>query len=142
MPWRRTAWGAADGDRRRPGSSPRLVHPLRRGGRLARSGSLRVRRRADEPGWLAAVDGRRRTSGHDGHDAGPSRHGSPHPVYTPPEHRGRDYEAAVTAAVSQAARDAGAEHELLFTDLANPTSNSLYRRIGFQPVSDYRTVVA
>ncbi|WP_436840003.1 GNAT family N-acetyltransferase [Streptomyces althioticus] len=112
-------------------------------GRLARSESLRVRRRADEPGWLAAVDGRRRTSGHGGHDAGRSRHGSPHPrphaARTP---RGRGYGAAVTAAVSQAARDAGAEHVLLFTDLANPASNSLYRRIGFQPVSDHRTVVA
>ncbi|MFF0305214.1 GNAT family N-acetyltransferase [Streptomyces sp. NPDC004562] len=64
------------------------------------------------------------------------------PVYTLPEHRGRGYGAAVTTAVSQAARDAGAEHVLLFTDLANPTSNSVYRRIGYRPVSDYRIVVA
>ncbi|MDX3074167.1 GNAT family N-acetyltransferase [Streptomyces sp. MI02-7b] len=60
------------------------------------------------------------------------------PVYTPPDHRGRGYGSAVTAAVSQAARDAGAEHVLLFTDLANPTSNSVYQRIGYSPVSDYR----
>ncbi|MFI6084407.1 GNAT family N-acetyltransferase [Streptomyces sp. NPDC051217] len=63
------------------------------------------------------------------------------PVYAPPEHRGRGYGAAVTAAVSQAALDAGAEHVLLFTDLANPTSNGLYRRIGYRPVSDYRIVM-
>ncbi|MDX2818872.1 GNAT family N-acetyltransferase [Streptomyces sp. PA03-5A] len=63
------------------------------------------------------------------------------PVYTPPEQRGRGYGSAVTAAVSQAARDAGAEHVLLFTDLANPTSNSVYQRIGYRPVSDYRIVV-
>ncbi|MFF3950963.1 GNAT family N-acetyltransferase [Streptomyces sp. NPDC001902] len=63
------------------------------------------------------------------------------PVYTPPEQRGRGYASAVTAAVSQAARDAGAEHVLLFTDLANPTSNSVYQRIGYRPVSDYRIVV-
>ncbi|MEU9381186.1 GNAT family N-acetyltransferase [Streptomyces sp. NPDC048279] len=62
------------------------------------------------------------------------------PVYTLPEHRGRGYGSAVTAAVSQAARDAGAEHVLLFTDLANPTSNRLYQRIGYRPVSDYRMV--
>ncbi|MDX3236973.1 GNAT family N-acetyltransferase [Streptomyces sp. ME03-5709C] len=64
------------------------------------------------------------------------------PVYTLPEHRGRGYGAAVTAAVSQAARDAGAEHVLLFTDLANPMSNSVYQRIGYRPLSDYRIVVS
>ncbi|WP_061289971.1 GNAT family N-acetyltransferase [Herbidospora cretacea] len=63
------------------------------------------------------------------------------PVYTLPEHRGRGYGSAVTAAVSRAAREAGAEHVLLFTDLANPTSNGVYRRIGYRPVADYRIVV-
>jgi predicted GNAT family acetyltransferase len=58
------------------------------------------------------------------------------PVYTPPEHRGRGYGAAVTAAVSHAALDAGASYVVLFTDLANPTSNALYRRLGYQPVED------
>jgi GNAT superfamily N-acetyltransferase len=62
------------------------------------------------------------------------------PVYVPPEHRRRGFGAAVTAAVSQAARDAGAEHVLLFTDLANPTSNSLYQRIGYRPVADFHIV--
>ncbi|MGY3679090.1 GNAT family N-acetyltransferase [Streptomyces sp. TE33382] len=58
------------------------------------------------------------------------------PVYTPPEHRGRGYAAAVTAEVSRAARAAGAAEVLLFTDLANPTSNGVYLRIGYEPVSD------
>jgi predicted GNAT family acetyltransferase len=58
------------------------------------------------------------------------------PVYTPPGHRGRGYGGAVTAAVSQAALDAGAAHVVLFTDLANPTSNALYRRLGYRPVED------
>jgi predicted GNAT family acetyltransferase len=58
------------------------------------------------------------------------------PVYTPPEHRGKGYGSAVTAAVSQWAIDAGAENVLLFTDLANPTSNSIYQRIGYRPVYD------
>ncbi|WP_406422598.1 GNAT family N-acetyltransferase [Streptomyces sp. NBC_00873] len=57
-------------------------------------------------------------------------------VYTPPEYRGRGYAAAVTADVSRAAREAGAAEILLFTDLANPTSNGVYQRIGFRPVSD------
>jgi GNAT superfamily N-acetyltransferase len=58
------------------------------------------------------------------------------PVYTPPEHRGRGYAAATTAVVSRAALDAGAREVLLFTDLANPTSNRLYARLGYRPVED------
>jgi RimJ/RimL family protein N-acetyltransferase len=58
------------------------------------------------------------------------------PVYTPPEHRGHGYAAAVTAAASQWALDAGAERVVLFTDLANPTTNRLYPRIGYRPVHD------
>lgn len=58
------------------------------------------------------------------------------PVYTPPAQRGRGYGSAVTAAAARWAHDAGAEHVLLFTDLANPTSNSIYQKIGFRPVFD------
>jgi len=58
------------------------------------------------------------------------------PVYTPREHRRRGYGGAVTAAVSQAALEAGASYVVLFTDLANPTSNALYQRLGYQPVED------
>lgn len=59
------------------------------------------------------------------------------PVYTPPRYRRNGYGAAVTAAASQAARDAGAAEVVLFTDLANPTSNALYQRLGYRPVEDY-----
>ena len=38
-------------------------------------------------------------------------------------------------AVSQAALDAGAQ-VVLFTDLANPTINALYVRLGYRPVAD------
>ena len=58
------------------------------------------------------------------------------PVYTPPERRGQGFGGAVTAAVSQAAKDAGVGEVLLYTDLANPTSNALYQRLGYEPVSD------
>ncbi|WP_367322423.1 GNAT family N-acetyltransferase [Streptomyces sp. HUAS ZL42] len=59
------------------------------------------------------------------------------PVYTPAHLRGRGYAGAVTAEVSRAALAAGATEVLLFTDLANPTSNGLYRRIGYRPVRDF-----
>lgn len=58
------------------------------------------------------------------------------PVYTPPARRGRGYAAGATAAVSQAALDAGVREVVLYTDLANPTSNALYERLGYAPVED------
>ncbi|MGW8981768.1 GNAT family N-acetyltransferase [Streptomyces parvus] len=57
-------------------------------------------------------------------------------VYTPPEFRGRGFGAAVTAESSRAALAEGAAEVLLFTDLANPTSNGVYLRIGYEPVAD------
>jgi predicted GNAT family acetyltransferase len=61
------------------------------------------------------------------------------PVYTPAHLRGRGYAGAATAAVSRAALDAGAKEVLLFTDLANPTSNGLYQHLGYRPVADFAT---
>jgi RimJ/RimL family protein N-acetyltransferase len=58
------------------------------------------------------------------------------PVFTPRHLRGRGYGGAVTVAVSHAALRAGAVAVVLFTDLANPTSNALYARLGFRPVAD------
>jgi GNAT superfamily N-acetyltransferase len=57
-------------------------------------------------------------------------------VYTPPEHRRRGYGGAITTAVSRAALDAGAAEVVLYTDLANATSNALYARLGYRPVGD------
>ncbi|QTE02951.1 GNAT family N-acetyltransferase [Streptomyces cyanogenus] len=59
------------------------------------------------------------------------------PVYTPTHLRGRGYAGAVTAEVSRAALTAGATDVVLFTDPANPTSNALYRRIGYLPIADF-----
>lgn len=56
-------------------------------------------------------------------------------VYTPPEHRGRGYAAACVAAVSANVAGAGQEC-LLYAQLQNPTSNALYRRIGYEPVGE------
>jgi GNAT superfamily N-acetyltransferase len=58
------------------------------------------------------------------------------PVYTPPRSRGRGYGSAATAEASRAALAAGADEVLLYTDLANPVSNAIYQRIGYQEVED------
>jgi GNAT superfamily N-acetyltransferase len=63
------------------------------------------------------------------------------PVYTPPQARGHGYASAATAALSQRLLDEGAEEVVLYTDLANPVSNSIYQRIGYRPVED-RVVLA
>jgi predicted GNAT family acetyltransferase len=62
-------------------------------------------------------------------------------VYTPPELRGHGYAGAVTTTVSQAALAAGADDVVLFTDLANATSNALYQRLGYRPIEDRAVIV-
>lgn len=57
-------------------------------------------------------------------------------VYTPPELRGRGYATACVAALSQRLLDQGNRSCCLYTDLANPTSNAIYARIGYRPVCD------
>ncbi len=57
------------------------------------------------------------------------------PVYTPPELRGHGYGSAATAAATRDVLDDGAV-PVLFTDLANPTSNKIYQRLGYYPVED------
>ncbi|HEX4812634.1 MAG TPA: GNAT family N-acetyltransferase [Nonomuraea sp.] len=59
------------------------------------------------------------------------------PVYTPPSCRRRGYGAAVTAHASRAGLSERCDQVVLFTDLDNPTSNSVYQAIGYEPVSDY-----
>jgi predicted GNAT family acetyltransferase len=58
------------------------------------------------------------------------------PVYTPPDCRRHGYSSAVTAAATEAALRAGAEHVVLYTDLANPTANAIYPAIGYLPDHD------
>ena len=89
------------------------------------------------------------------------------PVYTPPQHRGRGYATSLTAEVSErrlggagsaggskaagarpadrAAEGGAGRHRFcfLYTDLANPTSNAIYERIGYRRVcesAEYRFV--
>jgi predicted GNAT family acetyltransferase len=57
-------------------------------------------------------------------------------VYTPASFRRRGYASACVATLSQRALDAGKQFCCLYADLANPTSNDIYQRIGYQPVCD------
>jgi uncharacterized protein len=58
------------------------------------------------------------------------------PVYTPPELRGRGYATALVAELSQTLLDTGRTFVFLYTDLANPTSNAIYERIGYVRVAE------
>lgn len=59
-------------------------------------------------------------------------------VYTPDKYRNHGYASAVTAGVSQAILDSGKEFACLFTDMSNPVSNSIYQKIGYKKVCEYR----
>ena len=58
------------------------------------------------------------------------------PVFTPQDRRGHGYGSAVTAAAADLAHRSGTPEIVLFADLANPVSNAIYQRIGFEPVVD------
>lgn len=57
-------------------------------------------------------------------------------VYTPPALRKRGYATAAVAALTRHLLGGSCRYCCLYTDLANPTSNSVYRRIGYRPVCD------
>jgi predicted GNAT family acetyltransferase len=63
------------------------------------------------------------------------------PVYTPPELRGRGYASALVAELSANLLQRGHRFCFLYTDLANPTSNRIYERIGYQRVCDSAEIV-
>jgi RimJ/RimL family protein N-acetyltransferase len=88
-------------------------------GKVAASGRLLFWTVEDEPVSMAAVARRLRNTG------------AIAPVYTPPEHRGRGYAGAVTAAVVDKLLAEGKTAVCLYTDLRNPMSNRCYAKIGF-----------
>jgi predicted GNAT family acetyltransferase len=57
-------------------------------------------------------------------------------VYTPARLRMRGYASACVAALSRELLASGLQYCCLYTDLANPTANALYARIGYRPVCD------
>lgn len=58
-------------------------------------------------------------------------------VYTPTEWRQKGYASAGVAALSALLLHRGFAFCVLYTDLSNPTSNSIYTRIGYAPVRDF-----
>ncbi|ONI68533.1 hypothetical protein BWI15_36710 [Kribbella sp. ALI-6-A] len=84
--------------------------------------------------WLWENDGRTVCmAGQHGPVFGADRIG---PVYTPPADRGHGYGSALTAYLTRRILDGG-NQACLYTDLANPTSNKIYARIGYRPVTDF-----
>lgn len=63
------------------------------------------------------------------------------PVYTPPACRGRGYATGLVTEMSAAALADGRVGCTLFTDLANPTSNRIYERIGYVRIGTMKRLV-
>jgi predicted GNAT family acetyltransferase len=60
------------------------------------------------------------------------------PVYTPPEHRSHGYARRLVAETSVTAlRRHDVRYCMLYTDMANPVSNSIYRQIGYVPKGEH-----
>lgn len=57
-------------------------------------------------------------------------------VYTPPEYRGKGYATSCVSLLTQKLLSDGYSFCSLYTDLSNPTSNSIYAKIGYVPVGD------
>jgi predicted GNAT family acetyltransferase len=57
-------------------------------------------------------------------------------VFTPPERRRRGYATALVGELSRTLLAEGRAFCTLYADLANPTSNSIYRKIGYRPIVD------
>lgn len=57
-------------------------------------------------------------------------------VYTPPYYRCEGYASSCVAQISQIALDKGFTKCVLYTDLLNPTSNSIYQKIGYNAICD------
>jgi uncharacterized protein len=57
-------------------------------------------------------------------------------VYTPPQRRGRGYASGCVAAASRHAQTVLSSTCMLYTDLANPTSNKIYQAMGYRAMAD------
>ncbi len=57
-------------------------------------------------------------------------------VYTPSRWRNKGYASSCVASLTKRMLDSGKKFCCLFTDLANPTSNSIYRKIGYREICD------
>jgi RimJ/RimL family protein N-acetyltransferase len=57
-------------------------------------------------------------------------------VYTPPSLRRKGYATECVANLSKLLLEEGNKYCFLFTDLSNPTSNSIYQKIGYRHIMD------
>lgn len=60
-------------------------------------------------------------------------------VYTPPKYRGKGYASAVVSELSALALKTY-DFCALYTDLANPTSNKIYTRMGYCPIQESQQI--
>ena len=58
-------------------------------------------------------------------------------VYTPEDHRNQGYATNCIAEVCKRSQAEGFHYLSLLADVKNPTSNSIYRKIGFKEICDY-----
>ncbi|HLB38979.1 MAG TPA: GNAT family N-acetyltransferase [Actinomycetota bacterium] len=89
---------------------------------------------ADESFWLWEAAGQ--VVSMTGASAAPPNGVRIGPVFTPPALRGRGYATALVARVSKHALGQGNTRCYLHTDMANPTSNAIYQRIGYEWVCE------
>ncbi|HKX74227.1 MAG TPA: GNAT family N-acetyltransferase [Acidimicrobiia bacterium] len=101
--------------------------------RLARAIELRLSPELDTGVWLWIDEQPVAMAGYGGETPTGMRVG---PVYTPPAFRNRGYATRLVAELSQWLLDRGRRFCFLYTDLANPTSNNIYRQIGYQQVAE------
>jgi uncharacterized protein len=83
--------------------------------------------------WLWEDDGPVAMSGYGSETPNGIRIG---PVYTPPELRGHGYATGLVSEQSRWLLETGRRFCFLYTDLDNPTSNALYRRIGYRMIAE------
>ena len=62
-------------------------------------------------------------------------------VYTPPHLRGFGFGSRVVAALSDRCLRSGKKFCNLFTDLTNPTSNSIYQKIGYKKLGESKHII-
>jgi len=61
-------------------------------------------------------------------------------VYSPEEYRKKGYATALVQKLSEHILQRGFKYCGLFTDQANPTSNHIYRKIGYEPLTTFATI--
>lgn len=116
-PWAQSFVDESGSDETRPGAE--LVAPY------LGSGSLYLWEIDGEPTCMA------------GWSRGTAHGASISMVFTPAPHRGHGYATALVAELSRTILARGKRFCVLYTNLANPTANAIYARIGYQPLCDH-----